>query len=338
MIGLPVTRRVIDQMTWAASSDLAALDLPKEGWVTEIRVRIAATMSAGLTAVQPDGLRRVIQNFKIEGDGGYAFLGLAGEQLGRLWGLCNIYDGMGNLITLQDGAAESITFVFHPGSNPKDPFDTSVVIPASALSTFQAKWTTTANSVVDDTITISSAIGTIELDQIMNVKTHAALWVPMGSTRTLVHSADASDYSEEVDIPAGAWLRRIIMLVQDETATRPVRKDDEVTAVRIKDTKTNRIMLEETWEGLKARSARLCGLQGVPFQVADTITGHANIPDGFAIIDLRNYTGHPYGLNLIGKQTGDYKLGLTIANYTAGDDTIIYWDQVKQIDPVFVGK
>lgn len=333
--------RVTDYSTWGASADLTAINLPREGLVTEIGVRATITLNGSTfgAATQPDGLWRVIQNLKIEGNGGVAFLGMSGEQVARILALWNLYEHQANFNTLLDAITESYTWIFHPGSNPRDPFDPSAAIPARALATFQAKITTTANSVCDDTQTIASGYYYYWVNEILDVAVPNGLMVPTGSTLTYAHDAAYSDYSKEIDIPAGAFLRRIFILVQNETGTRAVRKDDEVTAVRVRMPKTGEVLMSATWEDLKAQTAARYGMSGAQFQVADTATGHMNIPDGFAIIDLRRYAKDPiYGLDLRNFQTGDFKLGLTIENYTSGDDTIIYWDQLNPVDPVFVGR
>ena len=332
------TKRVTTYSTWAASSDLTPVDLPREGLITEIGIRAAITASAAQTTNQPDSLRRVIQNLKIEGDGGRTFLGLSGEQAARLLAFLNIYELSSPLHTLIDAAAESQSFIFHPGSNPKNPFDLTAAIPAKALSTLQAKITTTANSVLDDVLTISSGIYYYWINQVLDVLVPAGLMVPLGSTLVWPHDANYSDFSKEIDIPAGAFLRRILILVQDETGTRPVRKDDEVTGVKVRKPKTGEMVMEARWEDLKADIAARCGVMGANLQVADTVSGHLNLPDGFAIIDLRKYADPLYGLDLRDYQTGDYKLGLTIENHTAGDDTLIYWDQLLPVENQYVGK
>ena len=333
-------RTLVDSFTWASATDLQ-IDLPKDALITQIDFRAVLTMSNALTAVQPDGLRRIVQNFKIE-SGGEAFMGMSGEQMGRLWSLMNTYDyGGANLISLQSGTAESITFRFHPGSNPRDPFDMSAVIPAQDLGELKATWTTTTNAVVDDTITISSGLMYATVYSVAGVprgpggKTirlpnGSPLYVPRSSTLTYAHSANFSDLSAENDIPTGSFLRRIVMLVQEETATRPVRADDECTRVGIYLGRESRRLIDVDWEAQKAEAAARYGVSSVAFQVADTVTGHANIPDGFTIIDMRDY-GHPqYGLDLWGYNKEDIKLLQTIANYTSGDDTIIWYDMVRR--------
>ncbi len=110
--------------------------------------------------------------------------------------------------------------------------------------------------------------------------------------------------------------------------------------------KKSTTILESNWEDLKYATSRRYGVVGDPQPtvlgaIATTRPGYngaMHSPAGFAIIDLRDYVdpadnplGRLYGLNLVGKQAGDVKLGLTITNRAAGDATIIYWDIVQPI-------
>jgi len=333
-----ITKRLTDTLTWAATSTVS-VDLPREGLITEVRFRADITASAALsTAQQPQSMWRVVESLKIEGDGGRAYLGLDGEQTGRLLAFQNLCMGFKPLLTLQTATEEHQTFVFHPGSNPRDPFDLTAAIPARALSTLQLKWGTGAAADVDDSATISSGTGYVEVDEILDVPVPKGLMTPMGSTKTDSPTATASDFSHDIDIPAGAWLRSIWILVQDETATRPVLKDDQVTGVRVKMPKSGEYVMESNWEDLKAKTARYFGYAGAPLQVADATAGRLEIPDGLAIIDFRQFAHPIYGLDLRNYQTGDFKLGLTIGSNTSGDDEIIYWDQLLPVDSVYVGK
>jgi len=154
-----VTKRLSATRTWAASTDLDPLDLPREGLVTEVTVRanITATLTA---AAYDDWFRRVIQNIRILGDGGRAYLGMGGTQMSTLLSLwmetvmgCPTLHSNGAGIALASPDVGSTAFIsvfkFHPGSNPRDPFDSSVVIPAKALSTLQLLLSTTAAAVTD---------------------------------------------------------------------------------------------------------------------------------------------------------------------------------------------
>ena len=353
-----ITKRITATNTWAASTDMTPIDLPREGLITEITVR--ANLTATLTAAAYDDyFRRVIQNIKIEGDGGRAFLGMSGTQMSTLlslWGeakhkMPTIHsNGAGIALAAPDVGSTAFISVwkFHPGSNPKDPFDLSAAIPAKALSTLQAKLTSTAAAIPDANGTISAGTFNYEVCEVLGVPTPPSLMVPVGSTLAYSHTANYSDFSYEIDIPAGAWLRSIILMIRDDTATVPRRKDDEVTGVRIRKPKTGQIVLEQNiYEAKQSMMSRYgwvgCAGDVGPIGAIATIRPapeslQSMVPAGFVIIDLRDYFDSRYGLDLRAYQTGDYKLGLTIANYAAGDSTTIYWDQLLPVDPQYVGK
>ena len=156
-----VTRDIISRATWAASSDLSPINLPREGLITEVGIRAAITTAALTATAVQDGMRRVIQNLKIQGDGGRTYLGLSGEQSARLLNFMNECDHQCPMLDslmpeVGDTALSHFSWVFHPGSNPKDPFDMSAVVPARALATLQLLLTTTANGVIDAAAAIAS--------------------------------------------------------------------------------------------------------------------------------------------------------------------------------------
>ena len=349
------SKRLVTTSAWVASSDLTGVDIYREGLITEVIVR--AVMTATLTATAlSDATKRVIQNLKIQGDGGRTYLGLSGEQSARLLNFMNMCDfgnefvSPGGVLTTVDVGSTSFDqlFVFHPGSNPKDPFDLSAAIPARALSVLQLLLTTTAAAVTDAAGAITAGTYFYQINQVLDVPVPAGLMCPLGSTTVWAHDANYSDYSKKFDVPAGAWLRRIVMLVQDATATTPLRKNDEVAAVRLELPKAaNKEIGAWLWQTLLAETAKIYGLHGSSQSeaalgaVATTRPGYNAtpfIPHGLAIIDLRKYFHPVYGMDLTGFQTGDVKLGVTVENYAAGDDTLIYWDQLQKVESQYVGK
>lgn len=353
-----VFKRLTASSTWSASADLTPVDLPRDGLITEVTIR--ANITATLTATAyDDWFRRVIQNIRIEGDGGRAYLGMSGDQMSRLlslWGETLTgaptlnSNGAGIALAAPDVGSASFRslFKFHPGSNPKDPFDLTAAIPARALSMLQAKLTTTGNAVVDAAGLITAGTFNYEVNVVLGEPVPATLMTPLGSTLSYAHTANYSDYSYDIDVPAGAYLRSILLLIQDDTATVSRRKDDEVAGIKIKRPKLGDYILEQTIFEAKQAMAVRYGLRGIAGDVgplgaiATTRPAPASLqsmlPAGWVMVDLRPFGHHLYGLDLRGYQTGDLKLGLTIENYAAGDDTIIYWDQLLPVDAHLVGR
>jgi hypothetical protein len=344
-------KRLTAYSTWGASSDLTPIDLPRDGLITEITIR--ANLTATLTAAAyDDWFRRVIQNIKIEGDGGRAYLGMSGTQMSTMLSLWNevltgaptiVSNGAGIALAAPDvGSATFVSmFKFHPGSEPHNPFDLTAVIPASFLSMLQAKLTTTPAAVTDAAGPITAGTFNFEVNVVQGSPGElraAARMSPVGSTLVYSHTATYSDFSYDIDVPAGAWLRSIIMRDTDDTATVPRRKSDQVTGVKLKTPKSGDFVFEQNIYELQHLMCQRFGLRGIAGDVgplgAIATTRPAPeslqsmVPAGFTVIDLRPF-GHPlYGLDLRDYQTGDVKLGLTIGSYAAGDATTIYWDQL----------
>jgi hypothetical protein len=337
---------------------MTPVDLPRDGLITEITIRsnITATLTA---AAYSDLFRRHLQNIKIEGDGGRAYLGMSGTQMSVLLDLWNLVtmgipglhsNGAGIPLASPDVASATFNTVwkFHPGSNPKDPFDLTAVIPAKALSMLQAKLTTSPAAVTDAAGAITAGTFNYEVAEVLDHPIPPGLMTPMGSTLVYTHSANFSDFSYKIDVPTGAWLRGILMCMRDDTATVPRRKSDEVTGVRLEMPKTGEYVFEQSIRELAQSMMSRFGVPGISQEVgpigaiADLQPRGADlealVPSGFVYIDLRPFGNPLYGLDLRNMQNGDLKLGLTIENYAAGDATTIYWDQLNPVDRSMVGK
>lgn len=357
-----IKKLITTASTWAASTDMTPVDLPREGLITEITIR--ANITATLTAAAYDDFwRRVLQNIKIQGDGGHAYLGMGGDQMSRILSLWNEIVGLGPtlhsngagepLAAVDVGSTEFVSvFKIHPGSNPKDPFDLSAAIPARALSTLQALLTTPAAAVTDAAGAITAGTFNYEICEVLGIPVPKGLMTPLGHTTQYAHTQNVTDFGHDIDIPAGAFLRSIILQFNDDTATVSRRKDDEVTGIKIKTPKSgDYILAQHIYELKQAMMTRnacrgVAGDVGPLGAIADLGPRPSTmlnlVPAGFVIIDLREFATGPlgalYGLDLRGYQTGDFKLGLTIENYAAGDDTQIYWDQLMPVAAEYVGK
>lgn len=353
---LKITEELTETSSWAAGATRPGVNLSREGLISELTIRANITATLTATAVQ-DCTTRGLSGVEVKGDKGKAYVDLKGtNNLGRLLALLNRCDtGVSGLHAEADVNAASFnqSYVMHFGSFPKDPFDLSAAIPARALSTLQIKVVCPAAAETDPAGLITAGTYTFGVNHVIEKSVPANLMVPAWEVLEWPHDADHSNYGKKIDIPVGGWLRRIVMLVQDETATVPVRKDDEITAVNISLEKTKQTILSGSWEGLKYQMARQYELAGAFAEkalgaIATTrpgFNGAMLLPAGFLIIDFRKYFNRTYGLNLMSNpltgytyQSGDVKMGLTVENYAAGDDTIILYDILQPVDPSYINR
>lgn len=355
-----IERTQTDTAIWVGDSAGIATDVEKEGVLTRLDVTVELTPSAAITTVQPDGLFRLIQNLRVLG-GGKTFINLPSDDAamgGTLMHYLNVKDRIVP-VGHQEGAVVApmrtyvpVSWTFHMGTRPmnqwgqENPFDMSALIPALGLTSLRSEWVTAGNDVVDDGITITSAVmrfttfhivGTDEelrqemADQgvVIPPKLRGprgqlpTAMVPVWETEVFQHTATASDYSERRNLPVGGYLARIAIAEQDATATRSVRASDQVTGVAV-------ILHGE--EIVKSFVDHWMNRNG-PGSVLEV--DHA-APDfgmqavsGILIKDLRPHGNPDYGLDLTNIQAGAAKLGLTITAYTAGDDSLILYERYE---------
>lgn len=336
----PVRKTQTSTATWAASNDVQ-LTLPNEGAITRIVLHYSLTVTASLAAdTNTEFMQwKPIQNLKVEGSGGKAYLSAVGEQMGRLLHFLNQKDFPGYRFN-QYHATNTVygTIILHFGSRPRDsfgrdnPFDLTAFIPAGKESPNGLKltWSTTqAADVCDTAIDISAGTMYADVYSVLGLPSLDGM-IPLSSTEMYPHTGNLSDLSSLHDVPTGSYLRRIAILSQDDTAIGsggPLVAADEIAKVGIILPNENRRLIEANW-------APFVSENGIYRPPAMTAAGAVTKPidgivSGFGIIDFRNYANPDYGLDLRGYKGGDVKLGLTIQNYAAGDDTIIWYDMVQ---------
>lgn len=337
---LPVKKTLVDTATWAASSD-QQITLPNEGAITRIVIHYYLTTTGILAADTNTEFAqwKPIQSLRIEGGGGRTYLGAVGEQMGRILHFINRRDFPGYMFR-RGMATNTIygTIILHFGSRPRDmygrdnPFDLTAFIPAADESPNGLKltWSTTqAADVCDTTVDISAGTMEVTVYEVLNLPSMAGM-MPASSTETYPHTGNLSDPGHQFDVPTGSYLRRILLLQQDDTAIAsggPLVSGDEIGMVLLELSKDNRRLIKCDWDALITDP-------GISREVALTAAGAVTKPveqvvAGFGVVDLRKYAHPDYGLDLRQYQTGDVKLGVTIENYASGDDTIVLYDMVQ---------
>ncbi len=338
-----IRRRQTPTWAWAASSTVGQ-DINASGAITRIVLRLRLTFSgAAAAAIQEDGTWRAIETLTLRGNGGVNYFSMGDQQIGRMIHLLNLNDkvlpgpGHTNMATTNDWI-----FVLHFGSRPFDqygrpnPFDLSAFVPAFDDNGLRLDWLTGAAAVPDDTVTISSATMTATIFEVLGTKAEIMAemrrqgvrqpMVPSSSYFSYAHTGNFSDVSRELDVPAGAFLRRIAILAQDDTATRPLRADDEITEVALKLPVGNQRVFFDDFPSMIYQQGTI---QDLLVDDNATTGGAICVGQGFATMDLREQADPDYGLDLRQFKSGDVKLGVTVANYAAGDDSFYWFDQVR---------
>lgn len=346
-------------IAWSGDAQQST-DIDRNGLITQIDVTVEVTPSATLAgANQPDGPFRVVQNLAVAG-GSHTYFTLPADDRcggGILLHYLNVADGFGlghstAGISAPNRTYMPINYVLHAGSRPMLPamgrmvdnkFDLTAFIPAWLESQLRATWTTSGNDVMDDVVTISSATMrfTLHVVQGSDADIRAEMvrqgvpgsgMVPAWSQEVFSHSATASDYATERDVPSGGFLKRIAIIEQDATATRAVRAQDQVTGVAVKFPQQNETLVRVYVDHLTGH------MPSGSFLEADdaALDGGQHNPAGIFIIDLRPYAkasmGELYGLDLNGVGTGAVKLGFSIATYASGDQSLILYERYHRYD------
>ena len=347
--------------TWAASGSVNLL-LDRIGLVTRYDVTAQITPSATLATNQPDGLFRPMRNLTIAA-GSATYFTLpddAGGFGGTLLHYLNLIDklGMGHrnmgAITAPDTTYLSVTMRFHAGIRPQrrdgidQPFDLSAFVPVGIESSPQLTWTTGPNSVMDDAVTISSAVlvvkphrvlGTTQeirqemanqgVEDILNLIRTGAEGVlanpgcvgltPSWYAQVQSPTATWPNYGLELDSQLGGFIKRVSFIAQDETGTRPVRASDELTQLKMFVPEANSVLFSTDTESINAAGPSYDepGIDGV----ADFFGG---APKGVYVKDLRPFgptqLEQLIGYDTRGRQNGYLKFGQTIGANAAGDD------------------
>ncbi len=343
--------------TWAADGTISTA-IERIGLITRINATVEVTPSATLDGQnQPDGLFRLIQNLRIQG-GSATYFNLPADdgcQGGVLQHYRALIDGLGVGHESGDVAAPSASYVpidfpIHIGSRPQtkygidNPFDLSAFIPANKESQLVAEWTTSGNDVMDDTVTIASAVMRFTISRVTGSHEDIAAemqrqgvavlpgntgWIPQYSSTNFAIGATSTDFvSQSVDVPSGAFLRRIFIIAQDATADRALRAADQISEIQLRNSKAGENLLEV---GVEVITGSLPF--GSNMLADDAALDFGNqAPHGIYPVDLRPHMGGPvgedYGLNLIDGDNADaWKLGFIIDNRAQGDDALISWER-----------
>lgn len=345
--------------TWVTDSTIET-DIERVGVITRIDATVELIPSATLDgANQEDGLFRLVQNLTVRGSSG-TYMTLPADdsaQGGNLLHQLNIVDGHGvghedGIIVAPRSLYIPVNFVLHPGSRPRNvwggdnPYDLSAIIPAHAEGQLTASWKVSGNDVVDDTVTITSAIMRYTIsrvtgthDEIVRERNAQGVrlpdvpgitaMIPAWSAQVFAISGTSADFdAQKVDVIGGGWLKRVTVLAQDAVATVANRASDEIVEIRIRNVNQSEDLLRVNVEAITAHLPAASNLE------ADDAGPTFNLSSALGVypIDLRPMTnsggsGQDYGFNMNGVAKGEMELGFVVRTNAAGDDALILWER-----------
>ena len=312
------TYTIDDEHTYSSGAT-TQIDIPESGYITEILALSEIYITGGTSvSAAEDALARLIDAMQITAAGGKNYYDITDGRQGfyreyiRRQGQAQKDD----MPAANAAGTKRMLLVIHPGLNPYDPFDRSIIIPAAELSNLKHKVTWGAASTLGSgfTITASSSTLSLTINEIVLEKGERRedIWpeginVPMFEARE-VTTAVASNLGKTDEVPVGNMLNSVLVMVLDSSGDR---SDSYVTDMGIKFPKQVRTPFESKWYELKARMRAL-------YNLPSDLTGIALIP-------LQWVSKRAIGIDLSAAMTGDVKLGFTIAT-ASGTLHILYFN------------
>jgi len=312
------TYTIDDEHTYSSGAT-TQIDIPESGYITEILALSKIYITAGTScSAAEDALARLIDAMQITAAGGKNYYDITDGRQGfyreyiRRQGQAQMDD----MPAASAAGTKRMLLVIHPGLNPYDPFDRSIIIPAAELSNLKHKVTWGANSALGTGFTTTDASSTLSLtiNEIVLEKGERRedIWpeginVPMFEARE-VTTVVASNLGKTDEVPVGNMLNSVLVMVLDSSGNR---SDSYVTDLGIKFPKQVRTPFESKWYELKARMRAL-------YNLPSGLTGIALIP-------LQWVSKRAIGIDLSAAMTGDVKLGFTIAT-ASGTLHILYFN------------
>lgn len=334
-------------MTYAASA-VTSMQLECSGAITRIVIRIDLDPSGDMAtnATEEEGITRLINSLRIIGGGGRVYYDIGNDGAGRMINWLARYDGV-----LRGTGHSALTtsvdciFPIHFGSRPQhrhgwdNPYDLSAFIPAFDDDEIRIEclWPTTA--AIDDTVTI-------DVDTFMHVTVYevtgskADLRAEMGRQAvrrvmvpTSTYFVDTpggtayTDYTRELDVPTGNFMRRILLMSHNDTATQPTRTDLEMTGIALVFPSVAQRLISDDFAALSMTQGCI-----EPDQI-DALAVTAGLVyqmGGIGCLDMRQHADPDYGLDLRNYKVGDVKTGATTAG-NADFDQFYWFDMLSEM-------
>lgn len=302
-----------DEHTYSSGTE-TGLDIPETGYISHISclVKLGVTGNSivspkkDASSVLEDAIARIIDAMRITAAGGKNYYDITDGRQGffkeyyRLEGKTQI----GTLPAAGVTADVYLELIIHPGLNPFDPWDRSVIIPGAELSNLKHRltWGTEAN--LGSGYTIDSGVCTLTIYewQLEPGESRDALFpgginVPLLEARELSITGDYSNLGKTDDVPVGSVLHSVLIMPLDADGDR---SDGEITEVGLVYPKKQKATpFRQDWYPMKFGDK-------AQFSLATALVGCNTLP-------LEWITRRAMGMDLTAAMEGDVKLGFTVA-------------------------
>lgn len=339
-------KTLTELVTWVASTPFQK-DLPREGVITQLDFLMDPLQydvaTAAINIYEDGGLKQMLSSLRIEGAGGRGYFDCNDM---RLQHFMNAYEYEAPLrhdilpaAVAVDNTAR-ILLRIHPGSYYKDPYDLSAGIPAKDLSSLVWKGVWAADDLLADVAANVAMDAATTLRCIVYQVLGAAspAYKPKSEIYAWTIDSIQTDLGKKVDLPTGCFIRKALILVDDNTAfPGNLRDNTRVTQVALLLPKEqDKRALDESWQALISNTQEHFGpvYPGTAATTGTTATLAIANPKGVAVVDFRklvdpsiNPLGPLFGLDMRAAQPGDIKWGFTTA--VANGTLKIFYDLIE---------
>jgi len=290
-----------------SANDKTTIDLPEEGYITRLDCLLTLNITAGTSvSAEEDFLARIIKSCRIKAAGARNFFDISD---GRVWYWWNYFKQEGQVQF--DSAPDANTaaadyyalFTIHWGYNWRDPFDTTVVIPAVNLSNLQMELEWGAATDLGSGFTVNSGTMKITVYEVTLEpgETEQKIWPaglinPRFDHRQKTPTSTYSNLGFRDEVPTGDVLYETLVMILDSSDDRT---DSDITEIGVDFPKQRRTPISWNWRLRKARSR-------AHYRVPSDVTGVTLFP-------WSDVSGREAGIDLVNAQVGDVRMGFTVA-------------------------
>jgi len=329
---LPRVTPIVETADWAASKT-KSINVRLTGYVTQIDVAVdlsvtAATSTATTTTDDP---YKAMSALKFTASNAHDWISFTdGRQAYWLSYIKSQGNAtVGSLPSAGSSGTVTLQFSVHPGNYFGKTDDLTRVIPLAGKTNVQFQVTWGAASAIGTGYTITDASLSIVVHRMILKEGESEadafapakyMLVPRYIPVTYSIDGTYSNYTFIKNIPTGAYIRDVFLMVVDSS---DVRSNSDVTKIQVSDNKGNTPVKWDSW-------TKLVNFIRSRFYLPSA-------PAGIGLLQFRDIEGKDYGLDMTAASEGDWKLEMS-TGASGGKIYCIYEGaDMVNINPTVVG-